>query len=123
MGLDLTAPVQIYTVVEAKSVNDLVRLTNMKTKQGWFCLGGICNTPANYCESDTSPYPYCQSMYRMEKPKKERAVKEFVAFPYEGKKSITPQDLPRVPSRVIIKKTPPVKKNKNYATRHANKNK
>jgi hypothetical protein len=60
----------------------------------------------------------------MEKPKKERAAKEFVAFPYEGKKSITPQDLPRVPSRVIIKKTVFKKnKNKKYAPRHTNKNK
>jgi hypothetical protein len=72
--------VQIYTVVEAKSVNELVKLTNFKTKQGWNCIGGMCHTPTNICEADSQPYPYCQSMYRMEKSKKEREIPGKVAL-------------------------------------------
>lgn len=78
--------IQIYTIVEAKSVNDLVKLVNIKTKQSWICLGGMCYTPNNVCESDQNTYPYCQTMYRMEKPKKQMPVKTFEAFPYDGKK-------------------------------------
>lgn len=76
--------VPIYTVVEARSINDLVKLTNMKTKDGWNFLGGMCHCPNNFCESDSKTYPYCQSMYRQEKPKKEKLpppVKQDVAFP------------------------------------------
>ena len=78
--------IQIYTIVEAKSVNELVKLTNLKTKAGWNCIGGMCHTPNNFCESDSQSYPYCQSMYRMEKPKQEKPVKRFVAFPYKEEK-------------------------------------
>jgi hypothetical protein len=69
MGLEA---VPIYAVVEAKTINDLVKLTNMKTKDGWNFLGGMCHVPNNFCESDSQNYPYCQSMYRLEKPKKEK---------------------------------------------------
>jgi len=122
----MVEPIQIYTVVEAKTINELVKLTNIKTKLGWICLGGMCHTPNNYCEADSSCYPYCQSMYRMEKPKGVQPTKDFVAFPYEDKKpqQVTPQDLPPVPSKVVIKKKA-FKNNKknNYAPRHTNKNK
>jgi hypothetical protein len=77
--------IQIYTIVEAKTINELVRLTNMKTKNGWNLIGGICHTPNNFCETDSQVYPYCQSMYRFEKPKKDMQVKKFVAFPYDEK--------------------------------------
>ena len=75
--------IQIYYVVEGKSVNELVRLTNNKTEDGWICLGGMCHAPNNICEADSQNYPYCQSMYRMEKPKK-GAPKRYDAFP-QGK--------------------------------------
>lgn len=82
--------IQIYTIVEAKSINELVKLTNLKTKAGWICIGGMCYTPNNVCEADQHTYPYCQSMYRMEKPKKQMPAKKFEAFPYDGKsKSFT----------------------------------
>lgn len=77
---------QVYSVVEAKSVNELVRLTNLKTKQGWNCLGGMCHTPHNICEADSQNYSYCQSIFRME-PKK--GAKEFPAFPKTTKNKKT----------------------------------
>jgi len=78
--------IQVYTVVEAKTVNELVKLTNLKTKNGWNCLGGMCYAPNNFCESDSQTYAFCQSMFRMEKPKNEKPVKKFVAFPYKEEK-------------------------------------
>jgi hypothetical protein len=78
--------IQIYTIVEAKTINELVRLTNIKTKNGWNLIGGICYTPNNFDELDSQNYCYCQSMYRFEKPKRDAPVKKFVAFPYKEKK-------------------------------------
>lgn len=92
MGSESEEIIQIYTIVEAKSVNDLVKLVNIKTKQSWICLGGMCYTPNNVCESDQNNYPYCQTMYRMEKPKKQVPVKTFEAFPYDGKKDSKKDD-------------------------------
>lgn len=93
--------VLIYTIVEAKSINELVKLTNIKTKAGWLTQGGMCYCPNNLCEADSQYYPYCQSIYRMETPKKNGPKKEFVAFPYESNKN----------------------KKKVYVPRHTNKNK
>ena len=98
--------VQIYSVVEAKSVNELVRLTNLKTKQGWNCLGGMCYAPLNICEADSQSYQFCQSIYRMEKPKAGKEPGKFVAFPYKGKKE---------------KDKNHNHKNKKYAPRHTSK--
>ena len=77
--------VQIYTVVEAKNVNELVKLVNIKTKAGWICLGGMAYVPNNFCDADSQNYPFCQTMYRMEKPRSATPEKNFEAFPYEHK--------------------------------------
>ena len=96
--------VLIYTIVEAKSINDLVKLVNIKTKAGWLTQGGMCYCQNNLCEADSAYYPYCQSIYRMETPKQSGPKKEFVAFPYESNSNKN-------------------KNNKKYAPRHTNKNK
>ena len=72
--------IYIYTIVEAQSVLDLVRLTNLKTKKGWKCLGGMC-----FISLSGTEYPFCQSMYRMDKVEEKKVEKKFTAFPYEGK--------------------------------------
>jgi hypothetical protein len=90
--------IQIYSVVEAKSVNELVRLTNLKTKNGWNIQGGMCYAPNNFCEADSQSYPFCQSIYRMEKPKKEAPVKQFVAFPYGQENKTTEVKVNQAPA-------------------------
>lgn len=69
--------IQVYSIVEAKTVNELVRLVNLKTKNGWNCIGGMCYTPLNICEADAQSYLYCQAIFRMEKlkPKKQNKKK------------------------------------------------
>ena len=74
--------IYIYTIVEAQSVVDLVRLTNLKTKKGWKCLGGMC-----FISLPATEYPFCQSMYRMDKVEDKKVEKKFTAFPYEGGKT------------------------------------
>lgn len=72
--------IYIYTIVEAQSVVDLVRLTNLKTKKGWKCLGGMC-----FISLHGTEYPFCQSMYRMDKAEEKKVDKKrFTAFPYKG---------------------------------------
>jgi len=120
MGSEEIIP--IYSIVEAKSINELVKLTNLKTKTGWNLLGGMCHTPNNLCEADSQFYPYCQTIYRMEKPKKGMPVKEFVAFPYKNNNpSVKEQSLSSTknnPTRKNLPAAPRQEKNKNY-----NKNK
>jgi len=74
--------IYIYRIVEAQSVLDLVRLTNLKTKKGWKCLGGMC-----FISLPNTEYPFCQSMYRMDKVEDKKVEKKFTAFPYEGGKT------------------------------------
>lgn len=129
MGSEEIIP--IYSIVEAKSINELVKLTNLKTKMGWNLLGGMCHTPNNLCEADSQVYPYCQTIYRMEKPKKGMPVKEFVAFPYKNnnpsvkeqsntKNNPIRKNLPAAPRQ---EKNKNYNKNKNYAPRDTTKNK
>ena len=81
----MSEQIQIYTIIEAKNVNELVKLVNIKTKQGWLCIGGMNYAQNNFCEADSQSYPFCQTMYRMEKPKKQLTeTKKFEAFPYDG---------------------------------------
>lgn len=62
--------IQKYEVVEATSVLDLVRLVNLKTKNGWVVLGGMAYTPTNFCFLTRDLYPFCQTVTRWEKIKK-----------------------------------------------------
>lgn len=115
----MTEQIQIYTIIEAKTVNELVKLVNIKTKQGWLCIGGMGYAPNNFCEADSQSYPFCQSMYRMEKPKKQLTeTKKFEPFPYDGKQNLK-ETLPAPPhtnfeiKKTIITQTKKFKK-KNY---------
>lgn len=78
----------IYTIVEAQSIIDLVRLTNLKTKKGWKCLGGMC-----FISLPNIEYPFCQSMYKMGKVEEKKFEKKFTAFPYKGGES-SPVQIP-----------------------------
>lgn len=60
-----------YEVVVGESIEELVRLVNLKTKFGWECVGGIC-----YCKDAKAIYPYgnnsicdyyCQSIVKKSK--------------------------------------------------------
>lgn len=59
-----------YDVVEAKSINDLVRLVNLKTKAGWNVVGGIVYSPTNFCNGSGEIYPFCQTVIKVEYKKK-----------------------------------------------------
>lgn len=91
----------IYTIVEAQSVVDLVRLTNLKTKKGWKCIGGMC-----FISLPDTRYPFCQSMYKMDKIEEKKVEKKFTAFPYG--KTVTQQTEPN-------KGAPAKKRRKNAA--------
>lgn len=93
--------IYIYTIVEAQSVVDLVRLTNLKTKKGWKCLGGMC-----FISLSGTEYPFCQSMYRMDKVEEKKIEKRFTAFPYEGKTEALPVEQPQGNSPSVDYKKP-----------------
>lgn len=57
-----TKTIQIYEVVQAKTVNDLVRLVNLKTKFGWIATGGVAHVPNNYSDTDSEYYPFFQAV-------------------------------------------------------------
>lgn len=50
---------QRYDIIQARSAEELVRLVNIKTKQGWECQGGV--SQGNVLEKD---YPFCQAIVR-----------------------------------------------------------
>lgn len=60
-----TKVIQRYEIVEAKTVNDLVRLVNLKTKAGWFVEGGVTYAPTNICLANGEIYPFCQSITKI----------------------------------------------------------
>jgi hypothetical protein len=62
--------IQRYEIVEASSIQDLVRLVNLKTKNGWLSLGGMAYAPTNFCVLTGEVYPFCQTVTRFEKGKK-----------------------------------------------------
>lgn len=64
--------VQRYEIVQGKTINDLVRLVNLKTKFGWTACGGIVHTPGNFSDLDSSTYFYCQGMIKRFPVKKEK---------------------------------------------------
>jgi hypothetical protein len=64
--------IQRYEVVEASSIEDLVRLVNLKTKNGWLSLGGMVYTPTNFFVLTGEVYPFCQTVTRFEKGKKRK---------------------------------------------------
>ncbi len=58
---------QRYDIVRAKTIDELVRLVNIKTKQGWECLGG--HSQGNVLEKD---YPFSQAIVRLEETRTQR---------------------------------------------------
>lgn len=66
----LPTMIQRYEIVEARSIEDLIRLVNLKTKADWTCLGGMIYTPTNFCFLTRDAYPFCQTIIRFEKDKK-----------------------------------------------------
>lgn len=107
--------IYIYTIVEAQSVVELVKLTNLKTKKGWKCLGGMC-----FISLHGTEYPFCQSMYRMDKVEEKKVEKKFTAFPYEGGKTETLPP-PQVNSPSVDYRKPVAKKTafkKRFAGNH-----
>ncbi len=55
--------------MEGKTVEELVRLVNLKTKNGWKLIGGVVYAPTNFCPMDSTYYPFCQSVFKLEKKK------------------------------------------------------
>lgn len=61
--------VQRYEIVEGKTVQELVRLVNLKTKNGWTIAGGMVYAPTNFAPLDSEYYPFCQSVFKIERKK------------------------------------------------------
>jgi len=61
--------VQRYEVVEGKTVQELVRLVNLKTKNGWSISGGMVYTPINFDPLNSEYYPFCQTIFKVERKK------------------------------------------------------
>ncbi len=70
----LSQHIQRFEVVQAKNLNDLISLTNLKTKNGWILLGGMVYIPTNFCPLEGVYYPFCQTIYRFEKKKQKKKV-------------------------------------------------
>lgn len=54
-----------YDIVEAKSINELVKLVNLKTKNGWVACGSVTYIlePPNYhIGRIITMYPFCQAI-------------------------------------------------------------
>ncbi len=98
--------IQNYIIVEAKSASELVKLTNLKTKLGWKCLGGMCHLG----NSSNVYFPFCQSMYRMEKPSTEKPVRNYTSYQYQSRENVTlPEDMIESSVKQPLLGTPKVK--------------
>ncbi len=64
--------VQRYEIVEGKTVQELVKLVNLKTKNGWTVIGGVVYAPTNFCPMDSQYYPFCQSVFKVERKKRKK---------------------------------------------------
>ena len=63
-----------YDIVQARNINELVLLVNIKTKNGWVVQGGMTYTPGNHSEREVEDYQYCQSIVRYEYPKRKKVA-------------------------------------------------
>lgn len=70
--------VQRYEIVEGKTVQELVKLVNIKTKNGWAISGGMVYVPTNFCPIDSDYYPFCQTIYKVEYKKNKKVTNKNV---------------------------------------------
>lgn len=59
---------QLYEVVSATSILELVKLVNLKTKNGWQCIGGVCysGNEEHFINNDKTIiyYPFSQALVK-----------------------------------------------------------